>query len=103
MENLLIQNITHHELIEIVEAAIEKAFQKHSSSTLPVPPEAPDEFLSKTEAAEYLKISIVTLSKYIHSGYVKAHTVTGTRLKFRRSDLDKAFRALRNPAQMQEQ
>lgn len=103
MQNLLIQNITQLELAEIMEAAIERAFQKQAIHTLPAPAESADEFLTKKDAAAYLHISVVTLSKYIRSGYVKAHTVTGTRLKFKRSDLDKAFRTLRNPAQLQEQ
>lgn len=98
MQNILIQSISKEEIADMIEVAIERALQKHVASILPpVSDQKDNQLLSKIDAAAYLQISTVTLSKYLRSGHVKAHTVAGTRLKFKRSDLDKAIRVLRSP------
>ena len=97
MQSVLIQNINSSELEEIISKAVANAI-KNLSIELPVASSAPisDRLLTKKEAAAYLKISLPTISKYIVGGYVKAHTVAGTRMRFKISDLDKALKALRN-------
>lgn len=52
--------------------------------------EAPDEHLTRKEAARYLRISLVTLNEYTRHGKVKAHRI-GARVLYRRSDLDRCL------------
>jgi excisionase family DNA binding protein len=97
MQNFLIQ-ISEQQLRKLISEEMLIALANHKSIT---PQEitsqpASDKLLTKKEAAEYLKISLPTLSKYIRQGYIKAHTVAGTRMRFKSSDLDKALKGLRN-------
>lgn len=98
MQSILIQNISGSELEELISKAVAAALKNMSinaPSTHAVQT-APSELLTRKDAAAYLKISLPTLSKYIRHGYVKAHTVAGTRMRFKTSDLDKALKGLRN-------
>jgi excisionase family DNA binding protein len=97
MQGILIQSINGQELEAIISNAVAAAMEKYQKSIPDRPPiQSVDKLLSKKEAARYLGISLPTLSKYINDGYVKAHTVAGTRMRFKLSDLDKALRGLRS-------
>ena len=98
MQNIQIQNINSSELEQIIYKVFINALKDSNIVLSVASPTTPVEkkLLSKKEAAAYLKISLPTLSKYINGGFVKAHTVTGTRMRFKISDLDKSLRGLRN-------
>lgn len=97
MQYLQIQNINSNELRQLVFEAVASALKERGSEYPQA--QAPiqcdfDKLLTKKEAAAHLKISLPTLSKYIKNGYVKAHTVAGTRMRFRPADLEKALKML---------
>ncbi len=99
MQSILIQNIDKSELKQLVFEVMvtvlrEKIFE--FPQLQPPTQDFPDKLLSKKAAAQYLGISLPTLSKYVKDGYVKAHTVAGTRMRFKLSDLDKALKGLRS-------
>src|SRR4051794_13623091 len=98
MQSVLIQNINSAELEDLISKAVASALKGLNTdvSAISTIPAASDELLNKKEAAKYLKISLPTLSKYINEGYVKAYTVSGTRMRFKTSDLDKALKVLRH-------
>ena len=96
MQSVQIQNISSVEFEQIIFRIVTEAL-KNSSIGVPTSPSASasDRLLTKKEAANYLKVSLPTLSRYIKDGYVKAYTISGTRMRFRVSDLDKALKTLR--------
>lgn len=99
MQSILIQNIDKRELRQLVYEVLVTVLKEKISEYPQMQPPAqgvPDKLLTKKEAAQYLGISSPTLSKYIKDGYVKAHTVAGTRMRFRLTDLEKALRGLRS-------
>lgn len=96
MQSILIQNINSSELENLISKAVAAAL-KDLSINAPVVnsvESTSSELLTKGQAASYLKISLPTLSKYIKNGFVKAHTVAGTRMRFRVADLEKALKML---------
>ena len=97
MQYLQIQNINSNELRQILIEAVENALKQKLSEFPQMPAiiqKGTCKLLTKKEAAAYLKISLPTLSKYIKNGYVKAHSVGGTRMRFKEIDLDKALKIL---------
>jgi len=98
MQSVLIQNISSNELEEIISKAVTTAIKNLNIGALAAAPVSPasDKLLDKKGAAEYLKISLPTLSKYINDGFIKAYSVAGTRMRFRACDLDKSLKSLRN-------
>lgn len=99
MHSILIQNIQSNELKKLVFEAVTLALKENGlphSQLEPSLPKTPGGLLTKKEAATYLKVSLPTLSKYVKSGYVKAHTVAGTRLRFKIEELDRAVKGLKN-------
>lgn len=98
MQYLQIQNINSSELRELVFEAVATALKERISEysrTQPPTQRASEKVLTKKEAASYLKISLPTLSKYIKGGYIKVHSVAGTRMRFKLSELDKALGVIR--------
>lgn len=96
MQNLLIQ-IGEERLKDFIASSVSEAMQKFMASLPEIHPvKSKDRLLTKKEAAAYLKVSLPTLSKYVKDGYVKAHTVAGTRMRFLQTDLDKALVSLRS-------
>ncbi|MEJ0104716.1 MAG: helix-turn-helix domain-containing protein [Bacteroidota bacterium] len=97
MQNLLIQSISKKEIEDLISKAVSDTFERLIAGIPDAQKEANnDTLLTKKEAAAYLKISSPTLSKYVNDGFIKSHTVAGTRMRFKISDLDKALKSLRN-------
>jgi hypothetical protein len=96
MKNLLIQEISKIELEEMISSILSikldpiiKELKYPSKSALP------DRYLTQKEAANFLRISTVTLRKYVKLDIVKGRTLSGTRLRFKQSELEKSFQTLR--------
>lgn len=82
--------------IDVLRQYIKEAVKEAVSSMIPLPVEKADNpLLTKKEAAKYLGISIVTMSKYVKEGQVKAVTISGSRQRFWKDDLDKSVKAMR--------
>ena len=98
MQNIQIQNINSSEFEQIIYKVFINALKDSNVVVSVASPTTPvaEKLLSKKEAAAYLKISLPTLSKYINRGFVKAHTVAGTRMRFKVSELDKSLKGLRS-------
>lgn len=96
MQSVTIQNINTQELEMMFSKVVTAALEKFKTEFSIKNPEVKvDKLLTKSETAKYLQISTPTLLKYINQGYIKAHTVAGTRMRFKPSDLDKALVELR--------
>ena len=82
--------------IEVLRQYINDAEKEAVSSMVPMSVEKTDNpLLTKKEAAKYLGVSIVTMSKYVKEGQVKAVTISGSRQRFWQEDLDKSLKAMR--------
>lgn len=96
----IINDMSPIELGNLIELKIEAVFLKLKKEVndLNLQSQVYNEeiFLNKKAAAAYLNISTVTLSKYIKAGFIKAYSLGGSRLRFKRSELDKSMKALRS-------
>jgi len=82
--------------IEVLREYIKSAVTEAVSSIISVQVEKPDNpLLTKKEAAKYLGVSIVTMSKYVKNGQIKAVTISGSRQRFWQEDLDKSLKIMR--------
>jgi excisionase family DNA binding protein len=62
-----------------------------------IPKKEPQEhfYLTRSEAAAKLRITLSTLDKYSKAGIVQSYKVGG-RIRFKSSDIEKAFEAVKN-------
>jgi excisionase family DNA binding protein len=95
MKGVFIQNIDLPEIEDHLRLIIREELSSLIGN-FPKQVAVQEKFLSKKEAANYLHISTVTLSKYVKQGYVNAHRLAGNRLKFKRSELENAFKPLKH-------
>ena len=99
MQTILIKVVTGPEFEDMISRSVAREFEKRVMVpvyTSPQQTDAPSKLFTKKEAAQYLRVSTVTLNKYQRLGFLKGHTVTGTRSRFKQSELDKALRMLNN-------
>lgn len=84
----LLQSLTPDQLGDIIdgrlEIAFDKLFQKLGSS------KSSDDLLTRNEICDLLKINLSTLHHYRKAGKIKALGI-GSRIYFRRSDIDEAL------------
>ena len=86
MAEVIFSAIDLKDLQEIIAGTIRKEF---ASLSLPAPVvrvSEPDELLNRTQAAELLGISLVTLYEYTTKGILPAYRV-GSRLRYKRGEL----------------
>lgn len=82
--------------IDILKQYINDAVREAVTSLIPIAEVKKDNpLLTKKEAAKYLGVSLVTLSKYVKEGQVKAVTISGSRQRFWKEDLDKSIKSMR--------
>lgn len=80
----------------VLKEYISQAVKEVAASLIPVQEEKKDNpLLTKKEAAKYLGVSLVTLSKYVKEGQVKAVTISGSRQRFWLEDLEKSVKTMR--------
>lgn len=58
-------------------------------------PEPEPDYITRSEAAEKLRITLSTLDKYTREGLLKAFRIGG-RVRYRSNDLEKAFREIKS-------
>jgi excisionase family DNA binding protein len=69
MDNsILLQQVSKDELADMLTEII----QKELAEKLPEPPKPEAEYITRQEAADRLKVSLVTLDKYIRQGLFRA-------------------------------
>ncbi|OYZ01867.1 MAG: hypothetical protein B7Y37_04530 [Sphingobacteriia bacterium 28-36-52] len=82
--------------IDVLREFINSAVKEAVTSLIPIAEEKKDNpLLTKKEAAKYLGVSIVTMSKYVKQGQIKAVTISGSRQRFWQEDLDKSLKIMR--------
>ncbi len=82
----MLQSVSPDELSALIHAAVESA-HKQASPKPPPDPKQEDRVLTRQEAAQYLRISLPTLSRRIKDGTIPVVHVCGRTL-IRRKDLD---------------
>ena len=82
-------SLERDELEQMIRRAVHDEVEKISIK------DKPEELIKAHEACEYLKISKVTLYRWIREDKIKAYHL-GTRLYFRRSELIKSLEATDN-------
>lgn len=93
-EHIILNNLSIEELYIQIDKQIEASIIKYNElylSAIKKNNESEKKLLTKKDAAKYLDISTVTLTKYIKLGYIKAHLLGG-RLKFKQHELDNALK-----------
>ncbi len=82
----MLQSVSPDELSALIYAAVESA-HKQASPKPPPDPKQEDRILTRQEAAQFLRISLPTLSRRIKDGTIPVVHVCGRTL-IRRQDLD---------------
>lgn len=76
-------------LKRLIDERLDAAFERHQRqrATLDTEPGPAGDFLTRTEAARFLKISAGSIDNYRRSGRLEAHRF-GKSVRFRRADLE---------------
>lgn len=92
----MVQTLIEVHNIDVLKQYINDAVREAVTSLIPITEEKKDNpLLTKKEAAKYLGVSLVTLSKYVKEGQVKAVTISGSRQRFWLEDLEKSIKTMR--------
>lgn len=92
----MLQTLIEVHNIDVLKQYINDAVREAVVSLIPIAEEKKDNpLLTKKEAAKYLGVSLVTLSKYVKDGQIKAVTISGSRQRFWQEDLDKSIKVMR--------
>jgi excisionase family DNA binding protein len=75
---------------ELQDAIVQGVSRKLDEIKEHLEPKSPEEYLSKKEAAAFLKINISTLHSYIKKGVIPAYSLKG-RVYVKRSEVEKAI------------
>lgn len=81
---ITILNISLSELKELMQKAIQEEFTQLKLQDLK--PVSGDQYLSKVQTANLLKISLPTLTKYVKKGVIPAYHI-GCNIRFRESEV----------------
>lgn len=84
---IVIQEISKEELGKMIEDRLSGILRQLKENAA-----APDDLLSRQEAARHLKLSLSSLHAYTKSGKLIGHRIGG-RLLYKRSDLDRALKS----------
>jgi excisionase family DNA binding protein len=88
MENsILIRNITAEELQELIRTTVREEFQILS------PKKGELRYITRNEAAELLKITLPTLSRYTQLGILKGFRI-GTRVLYKLEDIEQDVKSI---------
>ena len=90
MKRIILDAISLEELTDVLRKVVKEEIQNH----LPRQPPS-DSYLTRTEAAELLRISLPTLHKYSQLGIIKKHKVHN-QVRYKQSELEGAMKEIRN-------
>ncbi len=82
-----IEDITIDELVSIIERKFDEYLSNNNDEGVK------NEYLTRQETAEILKISLPTLHSYVKEGIVSAYRIGG-RVRFKKSDIDEALKKI---------
>lgn len=89
MNKVIMTTLTPEELKELIESAVEKGVKNYTESQNTEKEES--QFLTKEEAAKYLKVSVGTLDNWNKSGILKWKKV-GAMVRYRVADINEALK-----------
>jgi excisionase family DNA binding protein len=87
MEQVLLTQLSVKELQEHIAETLKEVLTSMRKEEVRT---GPDALFTRREAAQYLRLSLVTLNEYTHRGLVPAYRL-GARVLYRHSDLDKCL------------
>ena len=80
----LVQNISAEELVQEITTIVRKELEDLKTS---FQPKEPEEYLTRKEAADLLKINLTTLYNHTKKGKLKAYGL-GNRVYYKRSEIE---------------
>lgn len=91
MHSILVHQLNCQQLQELLRVIVREELSSFKINNKPISNAEEIKFLSKKEAALFLKISLPTLTKLIKSGDVKALRLGKSRYRFRKTDLENSL------------
>lgn len=91
-EQMILTPIPVADLRAMIGETVNAAFAAFPTPAAPQPP-APDELLTRKDAAKLLGITLPTLHKYTKARTIIAHRV-GSRIRYKRSELETSLQEL---------
>ena len=89
MKNLILQQITPEDLIDLLASRLELILREK------FPQQEHQEYLTRRETAKLLSISLVTLNEWSKKGILQSYRIGG-RVRYKKSEIDHALREVRN-------
>lgn len=86
--DLILSSIPFNELMTAISETVKIQFERQNN--LSTPSRFQKEYLSRSEAAKTLNISLPTLSKHSKSGLIKSHRIGG-RVVYKSAELNEAL------------
>jgi excisionase family DNA binding protein len=90
MKNIVLCTFSLNEFRECVTSIIREELEELIPKQIPY-----EDYLTRAEAAELLKISLPTLSKWSQKGILTSHRIHNT-IRYRRSEIESAFNEIRD-------
>lgn len=82
--DVIIVNLSLSELENIIQKAVSEGLGKFNNKL--EEPNQKDQLISRIQAADFLNISLPTLTKYVKQGKIPAHRI-GSRILFRKNEI----------------
>lgn len=90
MQTLYLQGISTDDLKALIRDCIDEALQTYHRRNTPTTKKENEEYLSRKEVAELLKISLPTLRKYCLDEQIPSYKL-GKKVLFKRSEVEQAL------------
>jgi excisionase family DNA binding protein len=93
-QQVLLSPITLPELVSEITREVTRAMRAEVAAMPTTQPAAPEELLSRDQAAQLLAITLPTLREYTHKGLVNGYRI-GTRVRYKRSEVIASLQRIR--------
>ena len=87
MSEIILNPISKQELEDLLSKVVSKELVKVIPQSQP---QEPDRYLTRREAADLLGVSIISLDRYRHNGFLPSYRI-GRRILFRESEINNAI------------
>lgn len=87
MAQIILEGMTVDTLSDIIRETVKDEISKGTASPPPTPE---DTYLTRKEAANRLRVSLVTLTEWVNRSKIKAYKIGG-RVLFRENDVEEAL------------
>jgi excisionase family DNA binding protein len=93
-QQVLLSAIALPDLVSEITREVTRAMRAEVAAIPTTPPAAPEELLSRDQAAQLLGITLPTLREYTHKGLVNGYRI-GTRVRYKRSEVIASLQRIR--------